>query len=320
LSLYSLAPLLGPVVGPLTGAWVAERSDWRWVFYATSMVDVVIQIAGFFFLKETFAPILLERKAVDIRKMLDDAEKRKHVRTVFEGEHRRWQSIMAKALLRPFTLFAYEPILQLLGIYMAFVYGLLYLFLTTLPTTFEGVYQEAPGIAGLNYIALGIGLTGASQISGRLLDRVYVYFKNKNGDNGRPEYRLPPMMFGTAFLPIGLFLAGWTTENRVHWIVPDIGIAFVGAGIGLTFQGIQTYVIDAFTIYAASALAAITFLRSLAGFCFPLFAPAMYKALGFGKGDTILAIFAIVVGCPAPWLFWLYGERIRKASRHAKKT
>jgi hypothetical protein len=48
-----------------------------------------------------------------------------------------------------------------------------------------------------------------------------------------------------------------------------------------------------------AALAAVIFLRSLAGFGFPLFSPAMYNALGYGKGDTILAVVAIVVGCPA---------------------
>jgi hypothetical protein len=61
----------------------------------------------------------------------------------------------------------------------------------------------------------------------------------------------------------------------------------------------QTYVIDGFTLHAASALAAVSFLRSLAGFGFPLFAPAMYAALGHGKGDTVLAVVAIVLGCPA---------------------
>ena len=66
------------------------------------------------------------------------------------------------------------------------------------------------------------------------------------------------------------------------------------------------------------ALAAATFLRSLAGFGFPLFAPAMYRALGYGKGDTLLAVLAIALGCPAPWLFWRYGERIRKSSRHRR--
>ncbi|KAG1731347.1 uncharacterized protein EDB91DRAFT_1154613 [Suillus paluster] len=44
----------------------------------------------------------------------------------------------------------------------------------------------------------------------------------------------------------------------------------------------------------------------------------MYNALGFGKGDTILAIVAIVIGCPAPWILWNYGERIRNSSQLMK--
>ncbi|KAL6310186.1 hypothetical protein BKA93DRAFT_696258, partial [Sparassis latifolia] len=80
---------------------------------------------------------------------------------------------------------------------------------------------------------------------------------------------------------------------------------------------IQTYVIDAFTMYAASALAAVSCLRSLTGFGFPLFAPTMYHALGYGVGDSILAAVAIVVGCPAVWLFWAYSACIRGMSRHA---
>jgi hypothetical protein len=86
-----------------------------------------------------------------------------------------------------------------------------------------------------------------------------------------------------------------------------------------------------------TALAAATFMRSLAGFGFPLFAPTMYNALGYGKSNTILAAAAIALGCPAcvntvtfflayvlimmlrPWLLWFYGERIRNASRFARK-
>ena len=95
----------------------------------------------------------------------------------------------------------------------------------------------------------------------------------------------------------------------------------MGAAIVLTFQGMQMYVIDSFTLYAASgpfvstqardfsacspynvlqtALAAVSFFRSIAGFGFPLFAPAMYNALGYGVGNTILAAVAVIVGCPA---------------------
>ena len=83
-------------------------------------------------------------------------------------------------------------------------------------------------------------------------------------------------------------------------------------------------------------MAATTCLRSVAGFGFPLFAGQMYDALGYGKGNTVLAAIAIGIGCPAygsylisarrkrinylsrrPWLFWFYGEKIRGHSKHA---
>ena len=64
------------------------------------------------------------------------------------------------------------------------------MFLTTIPSIFEGVYREEVGIAGLNYFALGVGLTGASQFNARMLDKIYKYFSAKNNGVGKPEYRL----------------------------------------------------------------------------------------------------------------------------------
>ena len=128
----------------------------------------------------------------------------------------RWKSIFAKALTRPFQLFVQEPIIQILGIYMAFIYGLFYsmsfiprvlfalcllrgvfpsVFLTIIPNIFADVYNEAPGIAGLHYIALGVGLSTASQLNARFLDRIYIYFKNKKGGVGEPEFRLREFYF-----------------------------------------------------------------------------------------------------------------------------
>lgn len=49
---------------------------------------------------------------------------------------------------------------------------------------------------------------------------------------------------------------------------------------------------------APTALAAVSFLRSLAGFGFPIFAPEMFKSLGYGLGNTVLAVIALVIGVP----------------------
>ncbi|KAF9044167.1 MFS polyamine transporter [Panaeolus papilionaceus] len=319
IAIYSLAPLLGPVLGPVCGGWIAERSTWRWVFWSTSIVDVVIQVLGLIFLQETFAPYLLQEKAKRIEKEMDmEKSQYKSVKSIYATkEDRHWKSIFKKALTRPFVLFYYEPIVQLLGIFMAYLYGVFYLFLTTMPAIFRDIYHEDVGIAGLHYIALGLGLSFASQVNARALDALYKHFKQKNNGVGEPEFRLPSMIPGTILMPIGLLLAGWSAEHHLHWIATDIGIACVGAGMILTFQAIQTYVVDSFTLHAASALAAVSFLRSLAGFGFPLFAPIMYERLGYGKGDTILACVSIGLGCPAPILFWKFGRRIRMSSKYA---
>ncbi|KAF9531434.1 MFS polyamine transporter [Crepidotus variabilis] len=322
IGIYCAAPLLGPVVGPVCGAWVAEYSSWRWVFWSTSAVALGIQVVGLFFFKETFAPYLLEQKAKSLEGKLDSeqAEKYQYVRSIYEGKsNRSWQAIFKIAMTRPFQLFYHETIIQILGVYFGFIYGIYYLYLTQIPPIFEHVYHQPVGIAGLHYIALGTGVTIASQANAMFMDPIYTRFKAKNRGIGEPEFRLPSMMVGSVILPIGLLLSGWSAEYALHWIITDVGMVFVGMGVILVFQSIQAYMVDAFTLHAASALATAATLRSLAGFGFPLFAPSMYQKLGFGKGDTLLACLAIVIGCPAPILLWRYGNSIRAGSRYARQ-
>jgi hypothetical protein len=99
--------------------------------------------------------------------------------------------------------------------------------------------------------------------------------------------------------------------------MPNIGAVIFSSGILIGMQCIQTYIVDAYTRYAASAVAGVTVLRSLAGFGFPLFAPYMYKSLHYGWGNSLLAFVAIGIGWPAPFLLWKYGELLRKRSTFA---
>ena len=77
---------------------------------------------------------------------------------------------------------------------------------------------------------------------------------------------------------------------------------------------IQTYLVDAFTIHAASAIAANTVLRSLVGALLPLAGPTMYAKLGLGWGNSLLGFIAVAM-LPIPWVFLIYGERIRTSPR-----
>ncbi|PWY68481.1 MFS general substrate transporter [Aspergillus heteromorphus CBS 117.55] len=316
IAIYSLAPLLGPTVAPIAGGFITENISWRWIFYVTSIADAIIQLFGLVSLRETYAPVLLERKARKLHKDNGDPEyqteaKRSNNQTTFQ--------FLCVSLVRPFKLLTTQPIIQFLALYMAFIYGLMYLVISTFPDlwTSASYYDESLGIGCLNYIALGVGFWTGSQFSAIFNDRMYRRLKKQNHDAGKPEFRLPLLMLAALITPIGLFIYGWTAQTRTFWIGPDIGACLFSMGIIVVFQCTQTYIVDAYTKYAASALAAVACLRSLAGFGFPLFAPDMYDALHYGWGNSLLAFVSIGIGIPAPFFLWKHGESLRKKSTYA---
>ena len=313
LSIYSLAPLLGPAIGPIAGGFITENTSWRWAFYSVSIADALIQIFGLFLLRETYPPQILHVKARKLRKETG----RQSLHTEFEHPERSLANTLQRALVRPVRLLGTQPIVQVLALYMAYIYGLVYLLLSTFPRLWTERYHESIGIGGLNYLSIAIGFFVAVQICGPASDRIYRRLKVRNGDVGKPEFRLPLLFPGSILIPCGLFLYGWSAQYHAHWIVPNIGALIFSGGIIIGFQSNQTYIVDAYTTYAASAVGAVTVLRSLAGFGFPLFAPYMYNALDDGWGNSLLGFLAIVIGLPAPVLLWLYGQKLREKSPFA---
>lgn len=89
-----------------------------------------------------------------------------------------------------------QPIIQFLALYMAYIYGLMYLVLSTFPDLWTKVYHQSTDIGSLNYIALGLGFFLGSQIAPRLSDRIYKRLQSRNKGIGRPEFRLVPITFG----------------------------------------------------------------------------------------------------------------------------
>ena len=130
----------------------------------------------------------------------------------------------------------------------------------------------------------------------------------------KPEYRLPLLAVGGIVIPAALFAYGWTLQAHVHWIVPIISTAFVGFGLIATTIPVSSYLVDAFGIYAASAIAAWSSLRYLSGALLPLVGPPMYARLGQGWGNSVLGFIALAL-VPAPLLLIKYGEFLRTSSR-----
>lgn len=208
--------------------------------------------------------------------------------------------------------------------------------LASFPRVWAGQYGQDPGPASLNYISLGVGFVIGLQISGPLIDKVnpphmntypcqpgltpspqvYKTLKTRYSHPGRPEFRVPLMYPSALITPTGLLIYGLSAHFKLHWIIPDIGASIFAVGIILSFQCVQTYTIDTYERYAASATGAAAFVRTMAGFSFPLFAPRLYDALGLVVGNAVLAGVAFVLGVVVPTLTWRYGAWLRGKSQY----
>ncbi|KAI9825596.1 MAG: hypothetical protein M1819_000492 [Sarea resinae] len=316
-AIYNIFPLLGPSTGPIAGAFITQSMSWRWVFYFVSIADLVLQFLAAVFLRETYPPILLDKR----RRQLAKSTGNTRLRTPFDRDGREgFSALLRRNLLRALRLLATQPIVQVLAIYLAYVYGLMYLTYSTFPTLWTGRYHESTGIGSLNYVSLGLGYLAGSFLCGMLVDRIYTRLKRRNGGKGEPEFRVPMLALASLLVPTGLFWYGWSAQARLHWIMPNIGSFIFSAGVIMIMQSVNNYIVDCYPLYAASAIAAVTLIRNLPGTGFPLFAPYMYDKLGYGWGSTVLALVAVCIGIPSPLLIWQFGKRMRVSSRMASSS
>ncbi|WFD07951.1 hypothetical protein MVES1_003320 [Malassezia vespertilionis] len=317
MSMYTLSPILGPCVGPIYAGWIIQaygEDKWPWIFWASTMFSGVVTVFGLFVLKETYTPVLLERKAKKLRKETGNDG----YHTIFTQKETLGQRVL-HGLLRPPIFYFTQPVIFVVCTYQALMFGCQYLLLASFSRVFKEEYGEPPGIASLHYIAMVLGFLVAGQAGGRWTDWNYRRLKAKNGGVGKPEFKLPLLIATGIFMPAGLLLYGWTVEYHIHWIVPDIGIFILACGARATMFISPLYLADSVTIYAASASGAAVMMRGVFSFTFPLFAPNMYGALGQGWGNSVLALVTACLGLPAPFILYKYGERLRLRSSYSKR-
>jgi MFS family permease len=167
-AIYSLMPFLSPAVAPIMGGYLTQYTTWRWVFWATSIFDAVVQVACFFLLKETFAPTILAKKAARLQRLTGNLQ----LHTKWQGPDHSMRKLIMKSLVRPLIMLGTQPALQAMALFRAYQYGLMYLVLATFNRVFEGAHDQRVGRASLNYLSLGVGFVIGLQISGFMQDKV----------------------------------------------------------------------------------------------------------------------------------------------------
>ncbi|KAF2496201.1 major facilitator superfamily [Lophium mytilinum] len=313
ITVFSMTVFTGPLLAPFVGGFITmSHLGWRWTEYIVSIMGFLAFTLNILFLQETYPPIILVEKAEELRR-----------RTKNWGIHAKQEEIevdirelMEKNFSRPLRMLVTEPIVLLLSLYMAFIYGLLYLFLTAYPIVFQRIHGMNLGVGGLPFFGM---------ITGQLLAGLFIVLRQPgyqkklaaNNDVPIPEWRLPEVIIGGAAFAVGLFWFGWTGYREdIHWIVPTLSGILTGFGLLSIFLQALNYLVDAYLMFAASAIAANTFLRSLCGCVFPLFATYMFDGMGVEWAATLLGCIAALL-VPVPIWFYYRGAKIREKSQFA---
>ncbi|GLB36034.1 putative sugar (and other) transporter [Lyophyllum shimeji] len=315
MAIFTLAPFAGPALGPIAAGFLGEHTTWRWTFWLLAIFAGVCWIMIVFTMPETYAPVLLVRKAKQKRFETGDdryyAPLEKDVVTPLQ----RAEQVIA----RPFVIFFQEPMLIALTVYISFAYGCVYLLFQAYPAVFTQGHHFTAGISGLMYLPIMIGGTAAVM--------VYVFVFNPKYEREverfapypvPPESRLVTAIIASPIFAASFFWFAWTSFPSISYWAPMAAGLPLGFSICWIFLGLLNYIVDAYNSVAASALASNIVIRSLCGAAFPLFTTKMYASLGARWASSLVGFVAIAM-IPIPLVLQRYGPALRRKSKYAPK-
>ncbi|KAL8669475.1 MAG: hypothetical protein Q9168_005937 [Polycauliona sp. 1 TL-2023] len=316
ISLFVVAPFIGPALGPIIGGYIGGNVGWRWVEGFLAFFTGAMWLLCTLVVPETYAPVLLRKRAQTLTNTSQPPAIYVSQLDLKDGCRTSITTVFGKYLGRPWILLFNEPIVLSLSIYWAIVYGTLYMFFDAFPIVYQEQRHWTEGEGGLAFIGVGLGMVFGVVYAVPENFRYLRVLARAATKTVPPEERLRPAMVGTPWIPIALFWFAWTNySNLPPYASIAAGIPF-GFGMVIVYLSITNYLVNSYTIFSASALAANGILRSLFGFAFPLFAAPMYHRLGIHWASCIPAVLALVC-VPFPFVLFNYGAAIRKKCKYA---
>ncbi|KAI1179495.1 major facilitator superfamily transporter [Nemania sp. FL0916] len=310
LAYFMATTVFGPLLAPIISGFCSTTIGWRWAFWIALVYAGATLIPVVLLLPETYAPVLLTRRARKIRKEDPTAQ----VYSAFELEDKDIKQVVTKVLTRPIRMILTELIVTATCIYLALVYAIFYISFGSFPIIFQDLYGLSPGVAGLLFLPQFVGILIALGIF-FMWDNYLRKAQEKNLPwTKKEEYRRVPLAtLGGPIFAVSMFWLGFSAKKDVSYAVPSIAGVGFGLGYQLIFMGMLNYLTDAYEIFAASANSASSSLRSLFAVVLPLATASMFQELGIAGALGLLGGLSLLLGA-VPFVFLWKGEQIREKS------
>lgn len=220
--------------------------------------------------------------------------------------------LVSQSLLVPLKQYSHTSV-RMQSLLGAFDYGILYLVLSTFSSLFTTQYNQSVAISGLHYLAICLGEISGSQVCGYAMGALASRAKRMTkAETFQPEFHLPIIPIAGIAGFFGFVLYGWAAQQRLHWVIVDVGVFFLTGGMQVSGVALQAYNMDSYPTTRASTTAAVRLCASLGAFALPLAGPAMYASrLGYGWSNTMLGSLYVVGNCAGTWYLWKRGPSLR---------
>lgn len=305
--MVSPVPLNGFLIGETPNANLRRR----WIYYISAIVMAALTVATLF-IRESRPSLLLARKVATIRRHTGHDLKFDNPDEV--ADH---AGLIDVILIRPATLLVSEPLIILVSTLSSVSWAIIYLFTEALTGIYESMgFSRAS--ASLPFLAIGAGVLFS--IFPRYFDVRVARKRKERGEPLEPEDKLTGFVLAVVSLAIGLWWFAWCippATTTVPWIVPTFGLIFVGFAVNELAYTLSGYLADSYTVYAASAFAALAFVRAITSGLMPLIAYAMYGKMSANLATTIIAVLSTLFGF-APFIMLRYSKKLRGSSKFAK--
>ncbi|KAK5019531.1 putative MFS transporter [Cryomyces antarcticus] len=312
MAMFSYVAILGTVAAPIYASFIDETIGWRWVEGIQGLANVPLLLIIVCFFKETRGDVALHKRA----KSLCEATGDDRYKAKMDLEALSLKEMLHSSSVKAVQMLVTEPVVFAFGLWIAFAWGVTFIFLSVIPITFSQKRGWSEGVSGLPYISLCIGLTIAFAAN-FLQIRKHKAIMADPDRKVRPESRLYGAMFGAVWLPIGLFLYSFTQYGYLPWIAPTISLAPIAVGIFFIFESCYSYTADCYLQKSSSAIAGQGLMRNTLGGVAPLFASQFFTNLGSQWAGLLLALVATLLTF-IPFLFFKYGPKLRERSKLAQ--
>lgn len=239
IALVAIGYNLGPSISPTAGSHINSDRGWRWIFYTSGGIGLVITLLSYTGLSESYEPVLLRRKAARLRrqKRINDHS----IRSRYDfDQHTTMNRVLGEAMLTPLRMLVFSRGIFLTSMLTAIGYGCLYILYSTMPLTFLVTYAWSHKNIGLAYLgtALGalIGMIAGAKTSNAVVN------SRKRRDDHRPENRLLPMCFFWPTVSVGLFIYAWSAQHKAHWAMLLFGTSVFGIGAMSSIASTSTHI------------------------------------------------------------------------------